>query len=303
MNNPSKEEGLHMNKSTACMVVLAASLPFVLWGDVTDLRITEVNPQTGQVEVTNIGTNPWTTPTNLPFCHRLDCTPSIPSSTDFAPAESKVFTVNGLGSTDSDLWLYRDADVENPASIIAGLKYGPEGNVGHTSVAEATGIWPSTSAFVTAPLAGESLQLIAYDSTKPESWASRVPSLGSFFGRGTEIADPLAPVPKSKIVIELQTVAEGLVSPLGMAAPDDGTGRLFVYDQAGTVLILQGGGVLPNPFLDVTNRLVALRPNYDERGLLGLALHPNFAVNGKVYTYTSEAGRGSGRFHDAGWRS
>jgi glucose/arabinose dehydrogenase len=45
-------------------------------------------------------------------------------------------------------------------------------------------------------------------------------------------------------------------------------------------------------FLDVSARLVPLGflgpGTFDERGLLGLAFHPNYAINGKLYTYTSE---------------
>ena len=51
--------------------------------------------------------------------------------------------------------------------------------------------------------------------------------------------------------------------------------------------------LLETPFLDVTDRLVQIFPEYDERGLLGLAFHPVFNVPSspgyhKLYTYTSE---------------
>jgi glucose/arabinose dehydrogenase len=59
-------------------------------------------------------------------------------------------------------------------------------------------------------------------------------------------------------------------------APD---GRFFVSVQDGRVLIIRNGAVLATPFL-------TLAPDTSgERGLLGLALHPNFAVNGWVYVY------------------
>ena len=160
------------------------------------LRITEVNPATGQVEVTNFGPIEFTLVSSLPLCHRLDCASSIPSGTMFAIGETKVFTVTGLDPSDSDLWLYRDTNFSDPGSIISGLKYGPAPNVGHTSTAVAAGLWPNTEAFVAAPAPGNTLQLIAYDPTKPENWASRTPLLGSFFGDGTEITDPLPDITK-----------------------------------------------------------------------------------------------------------
>jgi len=112
------------------------------------------------------------------------------------------------------------------------------------------------------------------------------------------IADPLPPIPPGNVTVDLETVATGLVSPLGLV--DDGAGRLFVYDQAGTVKIIRDGQVLPTPFLDVSARLVPLGVagpgSYDERGLLGFALSPNFGTNGKIYTYTSEPVSGPADF-------
>jgi glucose/arabinose dehydrogenase len=120
------------------------------------------------------------------------------------------------------------------------------------------------------------------------------------FGDGTRIADPITTTGLGQIHIGLQTIADGLVSPLGLVDASDG--RAFIYDQAGKVWVLQNGSLLPTPFLDVTGRLVALEVvqgsniGYDERGLLGFVLHPSFATNGKVYTYTSEPSDGPADF-------
>jgi glucose/arabinose dehydrogenase len=103
------------------------------------------------------------------------------------------------------------------------------------------------------------------------------------------IPDPIPlRILKGDIMIELQTITDGLSAPLGLAAPDDGSGRMFVYDQAGLAwVVTEAAGRLPVPLLDVRSRLVTLG-NYDERGLLGLATHPDFAQYPLIYTYTSE---------------
>lgn len=95
--------------------------------------------------------------------------------------------------------------------------------------------------------------------------------------------------------LSLETVSSGVLkTPIGMAHPDDGSGRLFVIDQRGAIQILQNGQVLPTPFLDLSSKLVPQRttgggqPTFDERGLLGLAFHPDFAVPGAP---------GEGRFY------
>ena len=101
------------------------------------------------------------------------------------------------------------------------------------------------------------------------------------------IDNPIAErIPKGDIAIELQVVADGLQSPIGFAVPDDNSGRIFVYDQAGLIWALNGSS--KSIALDVRNRLVLLG-GYDERGLLGVAAHPNFAQFPFIYTYTSES--------------
>ena len=95
--------------------------------------------------------------------------------------------------------------------------------------------------------------------------------------------------------IRLDDVLDGVKvrSPVGMTNAGDGSGRLFVLDQRGKVWWLspenQSGKrtLNPTPFLDIASKLVSERPGFDERGLLGLAFHPNFAINGKLYVYYS----------------
>ena len=76
-----------------------------------------------------------------------------------------------------------------------------------------------------------------------------------------------------------------ITSPVNISNAGDGSKRLFVCDQAGQILIIRDDMVLPVPFLDLSGKLVPKAPttylfplstSYDERGLLGLAFHPNF---------------------------
>jgi glucose/arabinose dehydrogenase len=87
--------------------------------------------------------------------------------------------------------------------------------------------------------------------------------------------------------LDLELVAEGFTSPVALVtAPGDA--RLFVVDQIGVVRIIdENGNVQDTPFLDVRDRLVTFRPGFDERGLLGLAFHPDYEENGRFYVYYS----------------
>jgi glucose/arabinose dehydrogenase len=254
------------------------------------LRITEVQPSAAEVEVTNISDTTYTLANNFPFTYLADTSQFIASGTEFAAGESKTFNLPGLDASDSDVWLYNSNSFASSAAIETGVKYGPAANVGNTGVAVSAGIWPSTSAFVAGPAnSANSLRITSYTFGDPAAWAEGATNLGTFFGTGTAIADPFpAPITKGSLTVELTPFISGMSSPLGLAFPDDGTNRLFAYDQTGTVTLVLNGVVQPTFFLDVSARLAAFQAAYDERGLLGLAFHPNFASNPKVYTYTSE---------------
>jgi hypothetical protein len=75
----------------------------------------------------------------------------------------------------------------------------------------------------------------------------------------------------------------GLTAPISVKGAGDGSGRLFIVDQSGTIRIVDGGVLLPTPFLDLTSLLPSLNAAYDERGLLGLAFHPDYAHNGRFF--------------------
>lgn len=81
--------------------------------------------------------------------------------------------------------------------------------------------------------------------------------------------------------VALQPITKNqLVAPVGITNAGDGTHRLFVNDQRGAINILSGGSLLPTPFLDLSAKLIPERAGFDERGLLGLAFHPNFGQVG-----------------------
>ena len=99
----------------------------------------------------------------------------------------------------------------------------------------------------------------------------------------------LTAVPKgTAALVKLERVAGGLDSPLALeAAPGDRTGRLFIVERGGRIRILRGGRVEPEPFLDLRKRVSR---NHDERGLLGLAFHPDFARNRRFYVNFTDRG-------------
>jgi glucose/arabinose dehydrogenase len=81
-------------------------------------------------------------------------------------------------------------------------------------------------------------------------------------------------------------IAGGFIKPLALThAGDD---RLFVVEQRGVIWVIRNGQVLPEPFLDIRDRVVDIS---FEQGLLGLAFHPQHPRNGLFYVnYTNSGG-------------
>ena len=84
-------------------------------------------------------------------------------------------------------------------------------------------------------------------------------------------------------------VVADLVSPIDVATVPDNTGRRLILDQSGVVHILLPDDTLAElPFLDIRDRLLPLREDFEERGLLGMAIHPDYRNNGRFFvTYSA----------------
>ncbi len=110
----------------------------------------------------------------------------------------------------------------------------------------------------------------------------------------------LAPVQRSDKTIALAPVASGLTAPNWGTAPSGDTSRLFVADQNGILWVIDLATGSKAVFADLSGLLVPLGAfgpgSFDERGLLGVAFHPAYALNGLLYTYTSEPVSGPADF-------
>jgi len=81
--------------------------------------------------------------------------------------------------------------------------------------------------------------------------------------------------------IALEPVVDGLDQPVFLTHAGDGSGRLFVIEQEGRIRVLEGGEIAAPPFLDIVERVRCC----GERGLLGLAFHPQFASNHRFFVF------------------
>jgi glucose/arabinose dehydrogenase len=107
------------------------------------------------------------------------------------------------------------------------------------------------------------------------------------------VVTPVPPTPApagwdpNRVAVGFSLVTTVPGSPLAVTNADDGTGRLFVAEQAGAVYIVAGGTVNPTPFLNIAGQV----SGGGEQGLLGLAFHPDFPTDNRVFVdYTDGAG-------------
>ena len=115
------------------------------------------------------------------------------------------------------------------------------------------------------------------------------------------------PIEASSVPIDLELVADGFTTPLWAINSPGDFRRLYVVDQVGKIWSVGLNPTAGNDrllFLDVgVDGLDLLVPlgafgpgTFDERGLLGLAFHPDYRSNGLIYTYTSEPVAGPADF-------
>ncbi len=88
--------------------------------------------------------------------------------------------------------------------------------------------------------------------------------------------------------IAIQEIVTGLSDPVHVTNAGDGSNRLFIVEQRGTVRIVQNGVLQAGNFLDIQDRI----RNSGEMGLLSIAFHPDFASNGRFFVnYVSDSNK------------
>src|SRR5262245_28534213 len=87
--------------------------------------------------------------------------------------------------------------------------------------------------------------------------------------------------PSFALVHLAPVVPTGLLHPLFVGNAGDGSNRLFIVEKGGVVRVLAPGASVPTAFLDIRTKI----DDQSERGLLGLAFHPQYAANGRFFVY------------------
>ncbi|HNP24000.1 MAG TPA: PQQ-dependent sugar dehydrogenase [Panacibacter sp.] len=83
--------------------------------------------------------------------------------------------------------------------------------------------------------------------------------------------------------VRLQLVTGDVPFPVQMLAAPDTSQRLFITDLGGRIMILKNGTVSPKPFADISALLETKDSTFEVKAMYGLAFHPKFAANKKLY--------------------
>ncbi|WP_437678009.1 PQQ-dependent sugar dehydrogenase [Sorangium sp. So ce131] len=126
-------------------------------------------------------------------------------------------------------------------------------------------------------------------STSGTSGSGAGPTTGTGAGGHGSIDcdDPAGTVP----ALKLTEVVSGLNRPLYVTSEPADASRLYVVEQGGTIRIVSGGALQSGAFLDITSIVQQSEYAGDERGLLGLAFHPDYASNGRFFIFHNTRAR------------
>ncbi len=123
---------------------------------------------------------------------------------------------------------------------------------------------------------------------------------------GPRVPDPIPTlIPTGDVTVALDTVADGLVNPVGGVTAPGHDDTLFVVEQRGLIWAVdtdddddddEDKAAAPRLFADLSSfglNLGCFGINYDERGLFGLAFSPDYKKSGLVYTFQSVPAAGT----------
>jgi len=179
----------------------------------------------------------------------------------------------------------------------ANLLTGDDGSPGSSSAGPTTGrspAPPSAASPPPSPSGSVPPSASASAGAEPSPDATPPPALTPAPTAAPTPRPSVAPTPRpatgfnpARVAVTLKSIATINGRPLAVANAGDGSGRLFIADQEGRIWIMRDGAVLDQPLLDIAGRVSCC----GERGLLGIAFHPDFPADPRVFVdYTDNGG-------------
>src|SRR5258708_2506536 len=87
------------------------------------------------------------------------------------------------------------------------------------------------------------------------------------------------------LTLTVQPVITNVEAPTAMTFPEKDV--IWLLEQKGFIRVIRNGKLSADPLLDLRSKMIKVNDGYEERGLLGIALHPKFSTNKKFYVFYS----------------
>ena len=169
-----------MTKTRLLLLACAVLLATLNTGQ-AQVRITEVNLSTRNVELTNFGSTTVSFGTTWQWCRRRNYSAVSAAGESIAAGESKQFTISNLNQTSSDLGLYIGSSFGDPASMQDFVQWGGSFvSTGREGQAVTKEIW-SSGFFITVPASGLSFHAKAQPPAtglRTTNWFTGRPHVG-----------------------------------------------------------------------------------------------------------------------------
>lgn len=241
---------------------------------------------------------------------------TAPKTVTFADGEARFAGITSLYHSGSQAFMVQDdtamVTFETPAAMINVFLKAQSGAAGAM-----VNVYDVDDTLVNSYTATTSWQEIAITSTEGISRMELINNTNSFAvfddfsftamtaptppGDPIELTDPLAlPIFSGGLKLQLEVFSQGLTAPLwGTTAPGV-SGFFYVIDQLGSIWAIDTTTGDKTMLADFSASLVTIGipefGGFDERGLLGIAFHPQFATNNLMYTYSSQGVMGAADF-------
>lgn len=174
-----------------------------------------------------------------------------------------------------------DAGSPGAGSNNGGVDAGGQGNVD-----DAGGAGPMNDAGTTSIAGTDSVGGGGGGEPGTEVGGAGAGGAGGSSDPGPELLFDCTPATGAQQALKLTEVSKVLSLPMAVAQPLGETERLFVAELKGTIRILKGTQLAPEPFLDLSGVVDFSDP---ERGLVALAFHPRYADNGRFFVVYTKA--------------
>ncbi len=155
-----------------------------------------------------------------------------------------------------------------------------------------TAVVPATSAVAPTPASVAKQTTVPTQTSRGNAPPTNAPTAPPVLPTPTQSAPPntRATSANKNFTVSADAFISDLTKPVFVTHAGDGSGRLFIVEQGGRILVAENGRVRATPFLNIRDKI---NTSGSERGLLSVAFHPDYKNNGTFFVNYTAKGDGA----------